>query len=359
MKLSPSKIKTLLKQNRLDALFITNQHNVSYLSGFSGLSPEEREGFILLTSKKMYLLTFSTYFGLFRQIDDIHCLCISPSQRLSYHLQSIAESENLSAIGFEKTNLTVSELESLQKKVTVDWIPVSNIIENLRIIKTPEEISKIKKAARITDEAFNFILKHIKKEETEKEIALQIEFFLKKKTGDIAFSPIVAFNTGSAIPHYIPSNSHKLIANSLILLDFGAQVDGYCADMTRVIFFGKPKPEFLNIYNTVKKAQEIALKSIKPGQKTQIPDIKAKEYIKSQGYPKYLHGLGHGVGLAIHEAPRLKTESDEIFKENMVVTVEPGIYIEGTCGVRIEDLILLKDKGIEILSKSTKDIIFI
>ncbi|MBI2612120.1 aminopeptidase P family protein [Candidatus Gottesmanbacteria bacterium] len=356
---SLSQLQEKLHHLNLDALFISDQYNVSYLSLFTGLSPNEKEGFLFITKNKIFLLTFSTYYGLFRQRDDLHCLCITPQTRLSHHLDKICRQEEIKRIGFEKTNLTVSELESLEKKVKANWIPTLGIVEKLRQIKSSKELQKIKKAATITDEAFKFVKSKIKKGISEKELALEIELFLKRRAGDVAFPPIVAFNDHSSIPHYIPSTNYKLQTNSLILLDFGAKVDGYCADMTRVIFYGKPKNEYLNIYNVVKDTQQKALNSLKPGIKAEMPDKIAKKNIRKHGYPEYLHGLGHGVGLAIHEDPRLKIGNNDLLKSGMVVTVEPGIYIDNLCGVRIEDLVVLNKTGIEILSKSTKEIIII
>ncbi|OGG20494.1 hypothetical protein A3D03_03485, partial [Candidatus Gottesmanbacteria bacterium RIFCSPHIGHO2_02_FULL_40_13] len=271
-------------------------------------------------------------------------------------LTEIIKREKINKIGFEKDNLTVSEYESLKTKLPSFLTPTENIVEEERLTKDNDEITKIKSAAKMTDMAFEYIKEKIKKGVSEKDLALELEFFLKKNAGDIAFPPIVAYDENAAIPHYLSSNDQRLTTNSLILLDFGAKVEGYCADMTRVVFFGSPDNNQVKIYNTVYKAQELALKKIKSGLKTAEIDKVAREYIKSAGFPEYPHGLGHGVGLAIHEAPRLKPESLEVLKENMVVTVEPGIYLEGNCGVRIEDLVVLTKEGCEILSKSSKDI---
>lgn len=351
------KIRNKLAELRLDATFISNQYNVSYLTGFNGLSPNEREGFLFITRNLAYFLTFPTYFGLFKNGGDgFACLNITRQMRMSDHLSGIIKREGINKIGFEKDNLTVSEHESLKLKLSAIFSPISNIVEEERIIKDGEEITKIKNAAKATDKAFKFIKKKIKKGISEKELALELEFFLKKTAGDIAFLPIVAFDKNAAIPHYLPSKDQQLMTNSLILLDFGAKVNGYCADMTRVVFFGKPKAEYLKIYNTVLTSQEKALSVIKSGIATHDVDKVARNHIKESGFPEYPHGLGHGVGLAIHEAPRLKPESTEVLKENMVVTVEPGIYIDGECGVRIEDLVVLTSDGCEILSKSGKEI---
>ncbi len=351
------KIRKKLAGLTLDALFISNQYNVSYLTGFAGLSPNEREGFLFVTQNLAYLLTFPTYFGLFKKGGNgFTSLNITREIRMSDHLTEIIKREKINKIGFEKDNLTVSEYESLKTKLPSSLSPTENIVEEERLTKDNDEITKIKSAAKMTDMAFEYIKEKIKKGVSEKDLALELEFFLKKNAGDIAFPPIVAYDENAAIPHYLSSNDQRLTTNSLILLDFGAKVEGYCADMTRVVFFGSPNNNRVKIYNTVLKSQELALKKIKSGLKTAEIDKVAREYIKSAGFPEYPHGLGHGVGLAIHEAPRLKPESTEVLKENMVVTVEPGIYLEGNCGVRIEDLVVLTKEGCEILSKSSKDI---
>ncbi len=355
---NPSRIdqaRKSLQEQKLDAFFATNQHNVSYLSGFMGLAPNEREGYLLLTAKNAYLLTFPTYFGLYEKGGDgFRTINITQAKRLSDHLSEIIAREMIKTVGFEKENLTVAELASLKGKLRIPFLETSGIIENLRLTKTAEEIAKIRKAARITDLAFDFIKTKIKVGTTEKVLALELEFFLKKEAGDIAFSPIVAFNANAAIPHYLPDNRQQITDYNLILLDFGAKVNGYCSDMTRVIFYGTPKESWVKVYETALQSQKLALQNIKSGVNASIPDKLARDYIKSAGFPEYPHGLGHGVGMAVHEAPRLRTGSKEILRENMVVTVEPGIYLSGVCGVRIEDLVVLKRDGIEVLSKSPK-----
>ncbi len=354
------KVREILRNRNLDSLFVSNQYNVSYLTGFSGLAPDEREGFFFITKSNAYLLTFPTYYGLFKNAKDgFTILNITIAKRLKDHLLEIIYREKIKTLGFEKTNLTIAEHLSLKEKLKVSLMDTEDIVEDLRVIKDEEELHSIKKAALITDRAFDFIKKKIKKGLTEKDIALEIEFFLKKHADGIAFSPIVAFNENAAIPHYLPTTNYKLRTNSLILLDFGARINGYCADMTRIIFLGSPTNSQTRIYKTVLKAQSLALETLKVGVLGGKVDKIARDYIISSGFPEYPHGLGHGVGLAIHEAPRLKKDGQDILKENMVVTVEPGIYIEGNCGVRIEDLVVMKKKGISILSRSSKELIIL
>jgi Xaa-Pro aminopeptidase len=360
MNLRITKLQNSLKTQNIPALFISNQNNVTYLTGFTGLSPNEREGFLLVTQKSAVLLTFPTYFALYKNGGDgFVSKEITATKRITDHVNDIFKDEHIQEVGFEKDNMTVSELESLQSRIQVKFIPTLSLIEDIRIVKDASEIQAIKKAASITDDAFTFIQTKIKKGVSEKELAIDLEFFMKSHTDDIAFTPIVAFNEHAAIPHHLSSAKSTLNTGSLILLDFGAKSDNYCADMTRVLFFGTPNEHFLDVYNAVKESQQCVLDALKPGVTGDAMDKLSREYIESKGFPAYTHGLGHGVGLAIHEAPRLRKTGIDVMKENIIVTVEPGIYLEGDCGVRIEDLVLLTSTGIDVLSTSTKEIITI
>ncbi len=353
-------IREKLSKQRLDALFITNQHNVTYITGFSGLSPQEREGFLLVTRENAYLLTFPTYFGLYKQGGDgFTTLCITGEKRLTDHLSKICTEEKIQKIGVEKENLTLSEYASLKSKLSPLFVETEQVVETFRIIKDDTEITAIRKAAEVSDLAFTAIQKEIHEGVSERTLALHLEYFIKKSAQDIAFPPIVAFGKNAAIPHYLSQKDQRLKISSLVLLDFGAKVDGYCSDMTRVVFFGSPKESEVRVYETVLEAQKRALAILKVGIAANEADRLTRSYITSCGFPEYPHSLGHGVGLAIHEAPRLKTGNTDILKEGMVVTVEPGIYLEDTCGVRIEDLVVLRKDGIEILSKSSKELIIL
>ena len=279
-----------------------------------------------------------------------------PKKKISQILNELIKKEKIESLAVEKNNLTLGEYESLKSKIKTRFYPSDNLVEKLRIIKNKQEINFIHRAALITDQAFSFIKNKLITNVTEKEIALELEFFLKKKASDIAFNPIVAFGKNSAIPHYLPSDKVKLANQNLILLDFGAKFNGYCSDMTRVIFQKTPSNRMGNIYQTVLTAQTSGLEKINKGYSLATPDIVARKYIENKGFIPYFHSFGHGVGLEVHESPRLKKDSKELFSENMVVTAEPGIYIEGEGGIRIEDLVLLKGNGYEILSRSPKSL---
>jgi Xaa-Pro aminopeptidase len=351
------KIRKVVSQLHLDAFFITNHDNITYLTEFSGLSAGERESYLLITQKEAYFLTFPTYYKLFKNVDhSFDVLNITSNKKLHHHLQEIIEKEKIKLIGIEKENLTLSEFIFLRKKLKIELKETTKIVENLRIIKEKEEIEAISQAANVGDLAFEFIKTKIKGNISEKFLALELEFFIKKRADDIAFSPIVAFDKNAAIPHYLPSHNSQLTTNNLILLDFGAKISGYCSDMTRVIFFGKPINEQIKAYQAVLKAQQLSLKKLKAGLKGADLDKQAKKYLVSYGYPEYQHGLGHGVGISVHEAPRLRLDSQQVLTENMVVTLEPAIYLEDEYGIRIEDLVVLKKEGVEVLSKSSKSL---
>ncbi len=225
------------------------------------------------------------------------------------------------------------------------------------MIKTLQEIRKIQKSCEITDQCFKYILPRLKPGLTETQVAELITKFIKKNGANDAFPPIAAFNQSSSEPHHIPSNSCGLETDSLILLDFGAKLDGYCSDLTRVIFMGNPSGEQKKVYETVLQAQNKAINLINQGERNcKLLDQLIKEFISGIGYPPYPHSLGHGVGLEIHEDPRLSIKRDHILKPGMVFTIEPGIYLPGKFGIRIEDTVILTETGLEILTRSSKNL---
>lgn len=334
-----------------DALFVTNPTNIRYLTGFVGVEPTERESFVLKTDNKIYFFTNSLYI---EQTKTLSPILISRENPISKELEKITSKLNIKKMEFEDDNLTVAEFTKLTQVLTnVELIPSRGAIEAMRMIKRKDEIENIRLAAALTDTCFKILLKNIRPGMTERKLSLYIEGFFKSRGADLAFSPIVAFNKHSSQPHYMSRGNNPLRKNSLILLDFGARVNGYCADMTRVVFLGTPKPEWVKTYNQVLSANQKGLELLKIGERDgAVLDTAAN-------IPPYPHSLGHGVGLDIHEAPRLTAKKPEMLKTNMVVTIEPGKYIEGQYGIRIEDLVLLKDKSIEILSKSNKELIIL
>ncbi len=340
-----------------DALLVTNPSNILYLTGFVGVSPTEREAYVLKTHEKTYLFTNRLYKEKASSLSAAF-VEISRESPFSAALAAVCTKERIRTLGFEDINLTVAELTKLKESLKdVTLMPSRDAIETLRMTKRNDELASIKLAASVTDQCFAFITKRIRPGTSEARLAWEIEAFLRARGGALAFTPIVAFNEHSSQPHYHEMSNNPLRKNSLVLLDFGARVNGYCADMTRVVFLGQPKPEWTKAYETTLAANEQAITLMKDGERHGATlDAAAQEIIAEAGLPPYPHSLGHAVGLEIHEAPRLSLKKDELLKPNMAVTVEPGTYIDGEYGIRIEDLVLVKHKGIEVLSKSRKEL---
>lgn len=337
------------------ALLVTNKDNIFYLTGF--LTNYDREVFVVLSPKQNLFITDARIIDLvkgkipkkFTVVERNH------SQPLSKILTEFLENNNLKTLEFESSNLTVLEYKDLSKKLGgIKLVGTVDRIEKQRVVKSNKEIELIKQAAQITDKTFTEILPLINPNITETELVWKIKTIFNNYDATSAFEPIVASGIGSSIPHYISQNK-KIGKNKLLLLDFGARYKGYCSDMTRVVFIGKTDNKTRNVYNSVLNAQEKALKT-----KTNIAkeiDKIARNLIIKDGFSSIPHGVGHGVGIAIHENPRLNPKSNDKLKKGMVFTIEPGIYIPNLGGARIEDLVMYGKNGIEIFSKTAKRMI--
>lgn len=328
-------------------LLVSDPTNIHYITGFVSAEPQAREAYVLVTPKQTYLFTNSLYIEQAKTLG-FPVIQISRDNPLSKAIIPLVRGK----LYFEETDFTVFEFNQFKK---IALVPTRGRIEKLRMIKKNHEIASIRKAAQITDQCFSHV--HLKPGVTESQIAWEIESFIRQKGADLAFKPIVAFNSHSSQPHYQTIDHTRLTKNALVLLDFGARVNGYCADMTRVIFIGKPKDEWKRAYEVVLEAQKRALNALFQSERNGANlDRLAKKTIEKAGFIPYSHSLGHAVGLATHEAPRLTIKKDEALRPGMVVTIEPAIYVEGKFGIRIEDLILVKKDSIEILSKSPKNL---
>ena len=363
------RLSKLIKTQRLDALLISSVPNIIYLTNFVGFSKDERQAFLFITKNKQYILTDGRYSEAVKNnVKDFKLIQISPSLSFEKALRKLCKKHDVKRLGFEGHNLSFLEHQKLSKhfnnlprrKAGIYHLSISD----LRCVKESNEILAIEKACELGDKTFDYILKKIKFGVSEKEIAFEIELFIKKQGADISFPPIVAFGKNSAIPHHVPTmNYEPLTTNSIVLLDFGVRLNNYCSDMTRTVFFGKPTPEQKRIYQTVLEAQKLAIDHLGRWQAEQLRshdssevDRLARQYITSKGYKTIPHSLGHGIGLEVHEAPRLSPKSKDILKKNMVFTIEPGIYITGSGGVRIEDVVVLEKNKVRLLTHSPKNL---
>lgn len=343
------RIKKLQKKLRkIDGLLVSNPINLNYLTQTNIFSEGSRDGFALIAKKSAYL--FISCLIAQKNFPDIFDQIFTLKKRndLFTLLNSLVSNEGF-LLGFEENDLKYNEYKRLKDKLKAELVPMKNLVENLRIIKDESEIEKIKKACQITKKAFDYIKNQLKPDRTEKQINWLMEkFFRQNGADDLAFPIIVASGSNSAIPHHQTSN-RKLQKNDLVLIDAGCKHQAYCSDITRVFFIGKPKPEWQKIYNIIKTAQQKTIDYLKSSiinhkswlKACQLDKI-AHQYIRTKGYGKYfIHRTGHGLGLAVHEKPHIDQKSQQTLKPAMAFTIEPGIYLPGKFGIRIEDTVVL------------------
>ena len=347
-------IKQKLIKEKLNAVFISSVSNINYLSGFTNFSKDEREAYLFVGQNFAYIITDGRY----AEAVKIQVPYLKLFERGDgKSVEELFKKHKIKRLGIEEDNLTVSEHRILKKHFkNLKHFNVSN----LRSVKNDDELDKIKRACQMGDLAFKFILKRIKVGVTEKQIAYELEKFIKEKGAEFSFPPIIAFGKNSSVPHHQTGDT-KLNYGDIILLDLGTKVENYCSDITRTVFLGKPSEKQKEIYKVVFEAQQKAVEFLNAKIKLQKSiiasevDKVAREYIKSKNFPDIPHSLGHGIGLEVHEQPHLSPKSKEGLKEGMVFSIEPGIYIEGFGGVRIEDLYVLEKKGLRQLTTSSKD----
>jgi Xaa-Pro aminopeptidase len=333
--------QALLEPLELDALYITRPENVRYLTGF----PHPEDAQVLITPEGAFLLTDPRYPEAERESR-------IPAKVLKREEREALFQDLRGRVGFEAEHLPYAALERLRELSPAEWVPTKGVIERLRLKKSPEEVARIRQAQALAERALERALALLRPGVEEREVALEIEFFLRKGGAEgVAFPPIVASGARGALPH-AGASEKRLEPGELITLDLGAKVAGYHSDMTRTVALGKPSPEMRRVYEAVQEALEVALQGLKPGRTGKEVDALAREALGRHGLDRYfVHSLGHGVGLAVHEGPGLSPYTEEVLEPGMVVTVEPGVYLPGVGGVRIEELVLITEDGIELLSR--------
>ncbi len=347
------KLRERMRRSGLEAVLIANPVNRRYISGFTGTS-----GYVLITLEKAVLYTDFRY----RTQAPMQAPDFEVIEHRSQAIESVKqtlEQLHISTLGFEQDDLTYGTYLSYASVLdSIRLEPCKGLVEGIRLHKDDSELRILREAADLADQAFTHILGHLKPGVSEREIALEIEFFMRTHgAASTSFDTIVASGERSALPHGVASD-RKMGDGELVTLDFGAYYRGYCSDITRTVMIGAPDPRQREIYGVVLEAQLHALDRIRPGMSGKEADALARDVIRRYGYGEHFgHGTGHGVGMEIHEAPRLSSQSDSVLEPGMVVTVEPGIYIPDFGGVRIEDDIVITESGIEILTRSAKELI--
>ena len=351
-----SRFQNALRQTDAEGAIISSPLNIRYLCGF-----DYTDGYLVIFDKHAYLLADFRYIEAARSaVNEFEV--IMPKADMLGAIKDLAQKHGVSSMAIEEADVTLRDFSKM--KDALEGISLSSgaskILTRMRTVKTPEELNIIAQAQSITDAAFEHILGFITPERTEREIALELEFFMRGHGAEsVAFDTIAVSGAASSLPHGVPSD--KRLSRGFLTMDFGAKFNGYCSDMTRTVVIGKADPQMKQLYNTVLSAQLAALDGIREGMACKEADKIARDIIDKAGYGGcFGHSLGHGVGVHIHELPSLspKAKDDSVLQKGNVVTVEPGIYIEGKYGCRIEDMIAIDHDGSVInFTKSSKELI--
>jgi Xaa-Pro aminopeptidase len=351
-----------LRRNRLaarladlgvDAMLVTHLPNVRYLTGFTGSN-----GFVVVGAAGSVFITDGRYTEQARHE-------ASEIERITYLdgfervLAGAVGDLGVTTLGFEAPAVTYRSWAKLGERLDgIELVPTDEEVERLRWVKDAEELRSLEHAQEATDQAFEEILDRLAIGMSERQVAFELELAMRRAGADgISFETIVAFGENAAAPHHEPN--HRLLGEGdVVKLDFGALWGGYHADMTRTISFGRPPDELRAIHDIVKTAQQAGIDAARPGAKGADVDAASRGVIEDAGYgDRFTHGLGHGVGLEIHEGPRLMRGGEQVLPVGAVVTVEPGIYVPGLGGVRIEDMVEVTDGGCRVIPTTTKELV--
>lgn len=344
------------KETGADAVLAASPANIRYLSGFAGT-----ESYLYLSEKHQVILTDSRYtLQAKEESGGMEVRTIEGKRGYGQLLKKLLEEDGVGKLGFEDGTMLYRTVLKLQEEAGLDseqWIPLGEALSMLRVRKSPEEIELLARAEQIGDAAFSYILERLQPGVTELEIAAQIEYFMRTQGAeDKSFDTIAAFGLHSAMPHAVPTGK-KLEIGDFVTLDFGCKYQGYCSDMTRTVVMGKASERQKEIYRVVLEAQQAVLAKLQAGMTGREADAIARNIITQAGYGSYFgHGLGHSVGLEIHERPALSPRDETVLEPGMIVTVEPGIYVPGTGGVRIEDMVAVTEEGCRNLTFSPKEL---
>lgn len=360
-------LRSRLREERLDALFISNPKNVRYVTGVRPMMLDfvqpfsDPEYFALVQQDRVDLMCDGRYISGVKDVPGVSPQLLEAPLNPGVIGKKILEllAAGAKTVGFERDSLLHGDaLGLLEATDGIDWRGADDLVVQMRVAKSSEECDHVRQAQAITGQCFEHIAGFIKPGMTEYEVAREIENFMRDNSEGNSFHPIVAFGETGCRPHYTPSAERRLEKGQLVLLDFGAIHKGYCGDMTRMICMGKADARQGEVYELVLAAQLRCLDGVKPGVTTGWLDALCRDYLVEKGVgEQFSHGTGHGVGLAIHEEPRLKQNFDTITEPGMIFSVEPGLYYEGWGGVRIEDLVIVTADGHENITPTSKDLL--
>lgn len=339
-------VREALSQRRLDGLLIQHRPDQIWLTGFTG-----EDGAVLVTARQVVLLTDSR-FDETADLEAPWAVKVLRKRRGPETTAKEIKKRKLARIGFEPRHMDVFTHSSLVKLLKPSrLVAASGVVGTLRRAKCAEEVAAIRRAIDVAERAFEVLRGELRPGQTEREAAARLVYELQRHGAqEPAFGPIVAAGPNGSIPHYTPGD-RALASGDLLLLDWGARVDGYISDLTRVIALGSIPPQLREVHSIVREAHDAAIAGVRAGVKAATVDKLARDVIRKRGYDKQFgHALGHGIGLEVHEAPRLGRESDDRLEVGMVVTIEPGIYLPGVGGVRLEDDVLVTATGAQVLS---------
>ena len=352
-----AKIRQVLVVKELDALMVSIQENRYYLSGFTGEDTQfdESAGVLIISSGHLILATDSRY-DLQAQTEAAGFEIVCYKKGLEKELPNITNTLGIQRLGFESGRLSHKNHAAFTKALgqlnpPVDLVPTENMVEALRQIKSEDEIQLTSNALRLAEKAFSQVLDTIRPGITEREVAWAMEKAMREAGAQgLSFPVIVASGPNSALPHAVPTD-RQLVREEPILFDWGARLNEYCSDTTRTVVMGEPDDRFKKVFETVVTARDMAIAAIQDGASgTQVDKI-AREYINQNGFAdKFGHSLGHGTGLAVHEGPRLSPITDDRLATGMIVTVEPGIYLPGWGGVRMENQVVVRSNSAQVLN---------
>ena len=348
-----TKVRARLDELEIDAFLISQPHNRRYVSGFTGSTAT-----LLVSRHHALIATDSRYWEQARlQAPEFELAQVKT--RLADHLGEMFDrAGGARRIGFESAAVCVDELAQWREACpAVEWIAAKDVVEPIRMVKDAGELTAIRRAAAVADAGFDFLCGILAPGMTEREAAWQIEVYLRTHGAEaLAFETIVASGPNGAMAHHQPG-SRVIQRGEPIVIDFGVVVDGYCSDMTRTVSLGDGDPRYSEVYGVVRRAQQAALDGIRAGMLGEQADALARDVIVAAGYGEsFGHGLGHGVGLAVHEAPRAgRVSAQNVLVSGATLTVEPGVYLPGWGGVRIEDLTVIGEDGLDVVSRAHKN----